>query len=600
MGIHAFSQNGDVPDTPNKDEILASQYYQNKEFDKAAVLYEKLFYQKLTYAFYQPYINCLFELKNFEMAEKVIKKQIKLHPKDLYYLTDLGYTYKLKGDTKKSEKQYNAAIDQISISPQQAIDLANSFLARQETKLALKTYNKGRKIFSGIYSFYFEQAELYAKLGDMNAMYDEYLSAIDETYENIERVENALQQYFEKDPDNQKSDAFKTHLLKRLQQDPDKMMYSELLIWLAMEQKDFEAAFVQAKAIDKRNREDGKRVYDLAKIAYTSQNYDVAIKAYQYVIGKGSNNYYYVNSRMELVAVMKEKITGTQNYTVEDIKELENLYITTINELGKSSTTLVLLKDYAHLLAFYLHRSDEAMALLNENLKLANVSPRSIAECKLELADVTLFTGDVWEATLLYSQVEKAFKSDPLGHEAKFRNAHLSYYIGDFKWAQAQLNVLKAATSKLIANDALELSMLISDNIDADSTYDGLLIFSRSDLLIYQNKFTEAILTLDTLTKLYPSHTLADEVLFKKYIIFSRQGKFKESSSFLQEIVTNFPNDILADDALFRLAEMNEKIFKDTEKAKELYQDVIIKYPGSLYVVEARKHFRILRGDQLN
>ena len=324
------------------------------------------------------------------------------------------------------------------------------------------------------------------------------------------------------------------------------------------------------------------------------------MKAYQYVIAKGPDTYYYTNARMELLNVSYKKIVLKGNYTSLDLTELEKNYTSTITELGKSSGTAPLLKGLAHLQAFYLNKPTEAMALLEETIALPQLSPTTQAECKLELGDILLMTGDVWEASLRYSQVEKAFKYDVIGQEAKFRVAKISYYTGDFKWAQAQLDVLKGATSKLIANDAMELSLTISDALAIDTNEAPLMIFARGDLLAFQNKDDLAIQTLDSIGVLYKNHSLLDDVLYKKADIEIKHGKYTEAAAFYETIIKDYGTDILGDDALFKLADLTENQFKNIEKAKELYQQILDKYPGSLYVVEARKRFRRLRGDAIN
>jgi outer membrane protein assembly factor BamD (BamD/ComL family) len=222
------------------------------------------------------------------------------------------------------------------------------------------------------------------------------------------------------------------------------------------------------------------------------------------------------------------------------------------------------------------------------------------AQAKLEKADITLFTGDIWEASLLYSQVEKAFKNDVLGQEAKFRNAKLSYYKGDFEWAQAQLLVLKAATSKLIANDALDLSMIITDNLGQDSVREPLQMFARADLLMYQNKDSLAEITLDSITKAYPFHPLADEVLFRKYKMAARKQDFKNALSLLETIAAKYPEDIFADDACYYSAEIYSLNLHDAQSAMKWYKELIEKYPGSIFTSDARYKYRRLRGDNLN
>jgi len=275
-------------------------------------------------------------------------------------------------------------------------------------------------------------------------------------------------------------------------------------------------------------------------------------------------------------------------------------YESLLNELGKTPFTIPLILNLAHLDAFYLNETDKAIELFLQAINISKAPLTSQAECKLELADIYLFSDEQWEATLLYSQVEKTFKNEPIGHEAKFRNAKLSFYIGEFGWALAQLDVLKAATSKLIANDALELSLLISDNIEEDSVTVPLSMYAKADLLEFRNRDTDALAVLDSISILYPMHSIADNVLFKKAEIDSKNGQFDLAATNYSEIIEKYPYDLLADDAMFNLAGLYENQLNNKSKAMELYEKILTQYPGSLYVVDARKHFRALRNDAVN
>jgi TolA-binding protein len=301
-----------------------------------------------------------------------------------------------------------------------------------------------------------------------------------------------------------------------------------------------------------------------------------------------------------LLNTQNRKITESGNYTRVDLLKLESDYNNTLSELGRNANTASLTRGLSHLQVFYLDKTDEAIENLEEAIAYPGIRPVTQAECKLELGDIYLFTGNVWDSDLLYAQVDKAFKNDPMGQEAKFRSARLDYYRGDFLWAQAQLDVLKSATSQLIANDALSLSLLISDNIEADSSADALFEFSRADLLMYRKKDSLAMHVFDSLLLVYPGHSLTDDVYFKQARILHHERKYASEDSLLAKIVIDYPDDILADDALFARAALYEHELNNKEKAMELYQDILLKYPGSLYVVEARKRYRSLRGDVLN
>jgi tetratricopeptide (TPR) repeat protein len=582
-----------------KKEQLAQQFLENKEYDKAAQLYLELYEVIPSFQYYNQYIFCLNELSDFKNAEKFIKKQIKRFPQQLSYKVDLARVYQQTGEKEKALKEMEEALQQLKPDQSQVVNLAQSFIKAKEYDYALKTYQKGRKLLNNIYPFYFELADVYGMKDDFAGMINEYLEAVAYNEAYMMQVQNILQSAVGEDPKSKRNEELRKQLLRRIQTNQETMAYSEMLIWFMIQQKDFESALTQSKALDKRLKGQSGKVITLANICLSNQDYDIAIKCYEYEISKGATNPYYLHSRMELVSVLKKKITESGLYNSADILQLETAYLEAIKELGKSSRTTPLLRGYAHLLAFYLNQPDKAIQVLEEVLNFPGTDPRQLAECKLELGDILLFTGEMWECSLLYSQVEKAYKEDAIGQEAKFRNARLSYFKGEFEWAQAQLDVLKAATSKLIANDALELSLLILDN-SPDSVYEPLQMFARAELLAYQNLDSLSMLSLDSILSFHQGHALTDDVHFRKYKLAIKKQKYNEAAEHLRKIITFHSEDILGDDATFKLAELYDQKLNNQEKAMELYQDVLVKYPGSLYVVEARKRFRKMRGDQIN
>jgi len=339
---------------------------------------------------------------------------------------------------------------------------------------------------------------------------------------------------------------------------------------------------------------------NLAQLASNNKDFETAKKAYQYLIDKGPLNDYYIAAKIDKLQVMKQELEVKPSPDPLAYQHLETEYINAINEVGKKGESAVMMKELAHIMAFNLGKTSEAVNLLNEAIALPGMYSRTLAVCKLELADVLLFKGEIWDASLLYSQVELDFKEDVLGHEAKFRNAKISYYTGDFEWAQGQLDVLKASTSKLISNDAIDLSLLITDNFNMDTTTVPMEMFARADLLAFQNQYSAASVTLDSILTGYPSHSLMDEIKMLKAQMFYKQGQYENARELYQSIIDLHFKDITADDALFKLADMNQYIFNNPTKAMELYEKLITEYPGSLYVVDARKRFRELRGDAIN
>ena len=578
----------------NTDKKLAAQYYGNEEYDKAVIYYEKLFNKFHSDNDYTRLLSCYEQLKEYKNAEKLIKKQTKRFKYRLNFYVDLGSLYEVTEQYSKAKQAYEKALKLLQPDHNQVMELANAFLKQKKNEYGIKTYLKGRKMMKGGYPYNFELAEAYSLQGNTEAMLNEYLEVLSVQESYLQSVQNALQTALDPDEDGKKKELLKIMLLKKIQKNADKKVYSEMLIWLFIQEKNYYGAFIQAKAIDKRNKEYGKRLIALAELSVANQDYDVAIKCYEYVIAKGSKNFYYVSSKIELVKIYNKKIITANNYTKEDLLTLENVYITTINDLGRSARTLPLLTGLAHLQAFYMGKPAEAIFLLTEVIDLPRAKPIEAAQCKIELADIYLFTGEIWEASLLYSQVEKAFKYDRMGEIAKFKNAKISFYTGDFSWAKAQLDVLKASTSKLIANDAMQLSILITDNIGIDTTKAPLILFAQADLLAFQNKNEEAMYLLDTLIKGYPYHTIADDVLYKRFEINYSQKKYEAAAQNLEDLVANYATDILGDDATYQLALLYDNKLNDKDMATKYFKKVLFDYQSSVFVVGARKRYREL------
>jgi len=575
---------------------LAQQYYSRGEYDKALVLYKQIYESNpRSSAYYRNYYKVLLALKDFDSAEKLIKKQSKLRKNDASLTIDLGLLYKNKDEPERAAAEFDKALK--SITESQVHRIASTFITADEYDYAIATYEKGRQLSKDSKAYGREMARAYQKKGDLSNTISCYLDYVASNPKNAQLVRTSLQKIVATE---EHMEDFQTQLYGRIQQDNKAIVYPELLIWAFMQQKDFEQALVQAKAIDRRLNEEGDRVMELAQQATGEKDYNTAIDGYEYIIGKGEDNALFIPAKIQLLQVRNKKIIETNEYTPQDLANLEQDYMDFLKLYGKNPTTVSSMRDLSHLYAYYLYDLNKAIALLNEVLQMGAVDPFYKALSKLDLGDYYLMKDEIWESTLLYSQVDLDYKEDMLGEEARFKNAELSYYNGDFEWSQAQLNVLKASTSELISNDALQLSVFITDNLGLDTTAAPMQMFARAALLLFQNKDKAAFVTLDSITRAYPEHSLADDILFTKTKVVMEQKKYDEAVQYLTKITTTYNEDILMDDAVFLLGEIHEKHLNDTEKAMEFYQSILIEHPGSLYIVEARKRYRRLRGDIFN
>lgn len=593
FGTNIFAQK-------NSDDKLALQYLDQKEYEKANVYLEKL-YDKNPEQWYTYYYNGLLGLKDYNHAEKITRKQLKRNPQNATLYINIAKVYKEQGNTKKENENYQKAIKEVLPLQNFLQQLALAFMDEKQFDLAIETYKKGRKE-TPEYPYFYEIAEVYRRKGDMKAMINEYLDAVDFRESELYTAQNYLQNALGYDDETAgfKNPILKQELQKRIQQHPDKIVFAEFLIFIQKQQKDFDGAFLQSKSLDKRLKEDGKRLYDLAKICMSNDRYDVASKCYQYVIDKGTQYGYYDASVIDIINCEYLSVTTKAQPSTEELIGLENRFLKALVKYNGNHLANFLVTNLANLQTYYLNKPDSAIAQIERVISNPGLDPLTRAEFKIQLGDIYLIKNVIWDASLLYSQVEKDFKFEPIGQEAKFRNAKLSYYAADFAWAKSQCDVLKGSTTKLIANDALDLSLIITDAIGVDTNALPLARFAAADLLILQHKYSEAIAEMDSINKIFPDHTLGDDILYKKAEIFIRLTKYQDAERMYQDVLKFYPEELYGDDAQFKLAELYEKKINDVEKAKQAYQEVLTKYPGSIYVVEARKRYRALRGDNLN
>lgn len=580
-----------------RDETLAASYFQNGEYDKAAELYQSL-WEKSGYApqFYPPLFSTYLTLKKYDDAEKLVKKQLKKYDQVVQYQIDLGYLYKVKGDLSKSKETYDKVIKNIRASEPDIRQIAIAFRAYHESEYEIATYEKGEKIFKGNLDFSFELGGAYFSKGDNVNAAKYYIDNIEKTPGNTQQVKNFLQTSRGAD---KLLTEMETQLYSRIQKKPDNDEYIDFLTWIYVQNKDFEGAIVQMKALDKRKGEDGYRVLNIARMAQTEGFYDEAVSGFDYVVKRVPRSSLYFQAKTDLLNCRKEKIAKTINYTREDLLGLKADYVSFIDENGKTPRTAQSMKELADLEGFYLHDISAAITDCEEIINMPGVSPQLRNKTKLSLGDLYLISGDVWESTLLYSQVDKEEKDAPLGEEARFKNAKLSYFKGNFEWAQEQLKVLKSSTSELTANDAIELSAFIIDNLGLDTDTRAMSMYAGAELLLFQNKDEVAEKKLDSILRIFPGHALFDDIEYAKAEIYVRKREFQKAVPLLEDIIKNFGKDIKGDDATFLLAEINEKELHNIDRAKELYKSIITDYSNSLLVIEARKRFRALRGDKL-
>ncbi len=576
-----------------QDEFLAKRYFEDGDYEKAVVFYEKSVKKNPRRADYiEGLIACYQQLERYTDAEVFLLKEIdKDHPNPTFYI-ELGYNYTLQNIPEKANRYYDRAVSMIDKNPNYGYGIGLRFQKYALLDYAIQAYSRAMELNPKL-DFNFQMARIYGEQGNIEKMYSSYLTLIVEGKSSMSKVLRNIDDFVTSDAENENNIKLKTLLLKGAQKNPD-VIWNRLLSWLFVQQNQYASAFRQEKAIYKRV--DGsslQRLENLADIALENTEIETAQSIYEYIIDNANDEVTKLNAQLNSIDIQilqggEKQLTGVQQQ-----------YDKLIAMHGYKSQTLQLQIAYANFLTFKKDTPEQAIEILKNSLELP-LNARGTAFVKLALGDILVFNKKFNEALIYFSQIQRSLKNDVLGQDARYKVAQTSFYKGDFDWALTQLKVLRSSTSQLIANDAMQLSLLISDNSLEDSTQTALKKYARADLLAYQNKTSEAIATLDDILQNHKGEKIEDEALLKQGELLEAIQDYEAAKFNYQKIIEFYADGILADDARFALAELYRNILNEPEKAKEHYEKIIYNYQDSYYFPQARKYFRILRGDSIN
>ncbi|MBU6325311.1 MAG: tetratricopeptide repeat protein [Bacteroidetes bacterium] len=578
-----------------QNELLARQYFSNGEFDKAAVLYEQLSNEDPSSLYlYDRYLQCLMEQNAWDQAGKWVKKRARKYPMLWHYKVDEGYLMEKQGQKEQAALLYARLHEEARRMPgNQEEKLAAAFSRRNLFSEAIRAYEQARLKSGDPRAFGAQLADLYTQSGNRAQAIEEDLTLLEFQELDLPELKGELSAWLEENDYPVLRDA----LIKRLQRNPDHPDLYALLQWTYVQLRDWNGALIQAKAMDRRQRQEGYIVYQLAQLMTENGQFSQAASALEYIFRNYPNSQFYDLAKtgwLENRARQLEQDTGTQTLGWEALAaDCETELRRQGYQPYNAPVTLLLSRIYL----VHLHRESRGIEVLEQAVESPAYRGTEKAAMKLELADAYLASGDVWESDLLYGQVDREFPEEAIGQEARFRRARLSYFRGEFEWAQTQLEVLKGATTQLISNNAIRLSLLIQDNIGLDSNETAMGLYAQAELKLMQHRTSEAELLLDSITRLFPVHSLRDDIVFTMAQIREEQGRYAEAAALYEKVATVYSYDILADNAWYQLGMLYKDKLHKPEQAKAAFEAIIVKFPGSLFVVEARKYYRALRGD---
>ncbi len=574
-----------------QNAILAEDYLKNGDFEKALYAYKKLYKESPSSTKYiNKLINVHQELEQYNEVETLLLKALERRKYPSFYV-ELGYNYQLQNNESKAKTYYNKAIASVDDNVNNAYSVARSFQNHSLLNETITVYEKAMLLNPKL-NFKLQLAKIYGEQGNVEKMLNSYLDYAQRDKGSISYIKRAVNDFISENSSNPNNITFRNILIKKLQESPN-VIWNDLLSWMFIQQKDFKKAFVQEKAIYKRRLGSLFRIQVLASIVEKENEPEIAQSILEYVLENAQDDATKIETHHNLLALQ------TKLATKEDYNNIDQKYTAVFNTFGRQSNTFKLQIAYAHFLAFYKNETKQATQLLKKTLKLP-LGKAQQAQIKLELGDILVLQEKFNQALIYYTQIQRNLKNSTISQEARFKVAKASYYKGDFKWAESQLKILKASTSQLIANDALDLKLLISDNKYEDSLQTALKLYAKADLLTFQNKKTEAITVLNSILKNHNTEPIVAQALLKQAQLYTSTLQFDKAKANYEVIIENYNDGILTDDAYYALANIYEKQFKQPEQAKALYEKIIFNHADSIYFVEARKKYRALRGDSIN
>lgn len=575
----------------SQSDLIAKEYFKNGEYEKALLEYKKLYAQSPSNInFINQIVSAHQQLEQYDEAETFL---LQLMERVRYpaFFVELGYNYQLKNDLEKAQTNYGMALKSIDERPSNVFTVARGFQNHSLLKEAATAYEKAMAL-NPDYNFNIQLAQVYGEQGQIEKMFGSYLDFAMSNPIVLSDVKRNINEFITEDSNNENNILFRKMLLKKMQEQPD-ILWNELLSWLFIQQKDYKKAFVQEKGIYNREQAGLQRIEELAGICVKEDEIETAKEIYHYLIETAQNPDTKLNAHYHLLQLQIKESSA------KDYQKIKEQYLELLNNFGNEANLLSLQISYAHFLAFYMNDPKTASGFL-ENLLEAPLSQMEQAQLKLELGDILVLQEKFNQALIYYTQIQRNLKNSTISQEARFKVAKASYYKGDFKWAESQLKILKSSTSQLIANDALDLKLLITDNKYEDSLQTALKKYAKADLLAFQNRNDEAINLLNTILSEHKTEPIIAQALYKQAQLFELKKEFEKAKANYEVLIENYRDGILVDDALFHLAKIFENQLSQPEKAKQLYENIIFNHADSIYFVDARKRFRALRGDAIN
>ena len=569
---------------------LARAYLQKGDVEKAYTIFQDLESSENIENYYEEY---RFTLLTLHKEKELMKLYKQLPEYDYKYRIDKALLTKEWKDENQGNKELITVFREAKTNEfdsEKVLGLLNKRELNEEIILFITEYRNMNNHHS---AFSNEMAQAYFKQGNKKKMIDEYVTFAVGKPEMLDYVEGQLQQKLSSKEGNLLEDVIYDKMGHH-----SNVVYNELLAWHYIQQREFNKAFLEMKAIDNLKKQMGEGLMEFGDMVFKNRKYDVAERVYEYISTKYPLAYISYTAKTKMIKASEQIIKSEYPIDTDKVQRLISDYELLYKTSRRLTDQVDAQRSIAAYKAYYMKDMEGARMILEGLTKNQRIGAKQMAQCKLDLADIYVFEENEWEAILLYGQVVKeADRVDvDLAHEAKLKTARVYYFMSDFDLAKEYLEILKLATTREIANDAIDLAVLIQDNLGLDTSNYALGKYANAEKLRYQQKYTASLAELTILEDaIGAAHGMMDEVYWLRAKIYRDINDLENAKKNYLKIVDK-PKDIYTDDALYELALIEEDL-GNISSAMDYYKKLMIDFPGSIYVAEARKKFRALRGD---
>lgn len=531
--------------------------------------------------------DCFLELGEDKNAESYLKKANKQFPNDYKIKVALYLLYEQTNQKNKKDKLFKNIISSLKANNSDIQSLGNEFISKRRWAEAKAIFLKGRELIFDNTAYSWQLSNIFLQEGDYQNIAKEYLIQLENNPKTLKQIETNILGLITNNQDI--APIIEKEWETCWKKNKNNPYFAQFGVWLYNQTKQYDKSFELAKQIDNKfEEESGATMLSFGEDMLNSNNLDYALKAVNYILKKGKESAFYQRCRALSLSLSYKQFIENPIKSESDFNRLEADFMSFFKEFSFSKENFEIILQMGNFFAFYINKPQEAVDMLEEAIN-KGFSTNQKGEIKLLLAKIYNRYGDMWQASLYCSQVEKDCKNSYLADEAKLLKALFSFYNNEIPWALSQFKALRSSTTKLIANDAMSYSILIEENIDQDSTYNGLRLFANAEKEIEYNNLSLAKQYLDSINSSYLYHPLFDEVLILRAKISILEKKFEQAKEYLKKSLKKYPYELTADDALYILSDIYLNQTKEISLAKETLEKIIIDYPNSIYVIEARK-----------